>query len=482
MFKSIFSKYFAVISTIIIVSFLAMQGAQLFLSSRFWLEEKHRVLADNAQTIAAHTADGVSPIKTADGMTVYRIEKSTLTPFIKLLSMTMDCTVVISDMDGTVLIMCDEEGDEMPTEGVVSLAGAFDADGSEFYAVSTLNGLYKERQYTAGVPIRNDGKLLGYVFVSLPASGLGQYLRSNIQISLLAALGVLTLTFVALYIMTERMVRPLKEMAQATRKFAEGDFSYQVKVSGRDETAELAQALNSMALSLSSVETMRRSFVANVSHELRTPMTTIAGFIDGILDGTIPAEKREYYLKIVSDEIKRLSRLVKTMLSLSRIDSGQLRLNMVDFDLLLLTGQTLLTFEKRIEDKHITIEGLEDAAPAPVHGDYDLLGQVLYNLLDNAVKFTNEGGSIQIGMKKEEGRTVCSIRNTGAGIPAEEMPRIFERFYKSDRSRGMDKNGIGLGLYIVQTAVALHKGEVLVRSVEGDYTEFSFWLPDQIQK
>ena len=484
MFKSIFSKYFAVISAIIVFSFLAMQGAQLFLSSRYWLDEKHRILADNAKTIAAHTADGVSPIKTSDDLTVYRIEKSTLTPFIKLLSMTMDCTVVISNMDGTVLIMCDEKGDEMSTEGVVSLAGAFDADGTEFYAVSTLTGLYKERQYTAGVPIRHDGKLLGYVFVSLPASGLGQYLRSNIQISLLAALGVLTLTFVALYIMTERMVRPLREMAQATRKFAEGDFSYQVKVTGRDETAELAQALNSMARSLSSVETMRRSFVANVSHELRTPMTTIAGFIDGILDGTIPAEKRDYYLKIVSDEIKRLSRLVKTMLSLSRIDSGQLRLNMVDFDLLSLTGQTLLTFEKRIEEKSITIEGLEDAAPTPVHGDYDLLGQVLYNLLDNAVKFTDVGGSIRIHMEKADGRTLCSIRNTGVGIPAEEMPRIFERFYKSDRSRGLDKNGIGLGLYIVQTAVALHKGEVLVRSVEGDYTEFSFWLPDnaEIQK
>ena len=141
MFKSIFSKYFAVISAIIVFSFLAMQGAQLFLSSRYWLAEKHRILADNAKTIAAHTADGVSPIKTSDDSTVYRIEKSTLTPFIKLLSMTMDCTVVISNMDGTVLIMCDEKGDEMSTEGVVSLAGAFDADGTEFYAVSTLTGL-----------------------------------------------------------------------------------------------------------------------------------------------------------------------------------------------------------------------------------------------------------------------------------------------------------------------------------------------------
>lgn len=476
MFKSIFSKYFAVISTIIMVSFFAMQGAQLFLSSRYWLGEKHAVLQDNAQTIAAHTADNVQPVQTADGV-VYHMQKATLSPYIKLLSVTLDCTVVISDMKGTVQIMCNEAGEELPVNSAISLAGLV-GSGDDYYAVSTLNGLYPQRQYTAGVPIRRDNVLLGYVFVSMPTRGLGQYLRSNVQISLLAALGVLTLTFIALYAMTDRLVRPLRKMAKATRRFAEGDFTYRIPVSGRDETAELAQALNSMALSLSSVENMRRSFVANVSHELRTPMTSIAGFIDGILDGTIPADKRDYYLKIVSDEIKRLSRLVKSMLALSRIDSGQLKLNVVEFDLVALTGQTLLTFEKRIAEKAINIEGLEDAEPIMVYGDYDLLGQVVYNLLDNAVKFTNAGGSIRLTLTKEAGKALCSIRNTGTGIPAEEMPRIFERFYKSDRSRGMDKSGVGLGLYIVQTVVGLHRGEVSVGSKEGEYTEFRFWLPD----
>lgn len=483
MFKSIFSKYFSVISTIIIVSFLAMQGAQLFLSSRFWLDEKHKVLKDNAQAIADHTADSALPVLTENGV-VYRIQKSTLSPFIKLLSATLDCTVVISDMDGTVMMMYDEQGEQLTADPAVSLAEIIGSANGDFYAVSTLNGLYPDRQYTAGVPIRVESRLLGYVFVSLPAGGLAQYLHSNMQISLIAAIGVLTLTFIALYIMTARLVRPLRQMAKATRRFAEGDFSCRVPVNGRDETAELAQALNSMALSLSSLEDMRRSFIANVSHELRTPMTTIAGFIDGILDGTIPAEKRNYYLQIVSDEIKRLSRLVKSMLALSRIDSGQLQLNTVALDLTALTGQTLLTFEKRIEEKHITVEGLENAAPLTVQGDFDLLGQVLYNLLDNAVKFTDVGGTVSISLGERSGRVVCSIRNTGAGIPAEEMPRIFERFYKSDRSRGLDKTGMGLGLYIVQTVIALHSGEVLVRSEENAYTEFSFWLPqktDEIQ-
>ncbi len=477
MFKSIFSKYFAVISSIIVISFFAMQGAQLFLTSRYWLQEKHTLLEEHATVIANHTAGSVTLRYGEEGM-VYHIEKSTLTPFIKLLSVSLDCTVVITNSDGSVMIMCDERGDELPVNTAHTLGDFFQsAEGKTYYGVSTLNGLYAEQQYTAGVPIRREGYILGYVFVSLPAGGLWDYLRSNLQISFIAALGVLTLTFIALYIMTERLVRPLRAMAKATRSFAEGDFSVRVPVSGKDETAELARALNSMALSLSSVENMRRSFVANVSHELRTPMTTIAGFIDGILDGTVPPEKHAFYLKIVTDEVKRLSRLVHSMLALSRIDSGQLKLSTVDLDLTALVGQTLLNFEKRIDEKHITVTGLEEVESLPVKGDFDLLGQVLYNLFDNAVKFTNDGGEIQVSLYQENNRVYCGIRNTGAGIPSEELPRIFERFYKSDRSRGMDKNGVGLGLYIVQTVIALHHGEIMVRSKENESTEFRFWLP-----
>ena len=266
-------------------------------------------------------------------------------------------------------------------------------------------------------------------------------------------------------------------MAAATRRFAQGDFSVRLKVKGRDEVAELAEALNHMAVSLSSVETMRRSFVANVSHELKTPMTTIAGFVDGILDGTVPPQKQTYYLGIVSNEVKRLSRLVRSMLDLSRIDSGELKLTRVRLDLTEAMCGVLVSSEPRIEEKRLTISGLEDAVKTEIDGDYDLMSQVLYNLLDNAIKFTNEGGDIDIRMQSRDGRAYVTIRNTGAGIPAEELPQIFERYYKSDRSRSLDKNGLGLGLYIVQTVIRLHGGEISVRSVEGEFTEFSFWVP-----
>jgi len=225
------------------------------------------------------------------------------------------------------------------------------------------------------------------------------------------------------------------------------------------------------------VETMRRSFVANVSHELKPPMTTIAGFMDGMLDGTIPQEKQPHYMKIVSDEVKRLSRLVRSMLDLSRIDSGELKMNRVRFDLSEVLFSVLVASEQRIEQKELSITGLDACERLEVEGDYDLLNQVLYNLVDNAIKFTDQGGTIDLRLSRRDQRAYVSIRNTGDGIPASEMPRIFERFYKSDRSRSLDKNGVGLGLYIVHTVIRLHRGEVSVRSVEGEFTEFSFWIP-----
>ena len=206
-------------------------------------------------------------------------------------------------------------------------------------------------------------------------------------------------------------------------------------------------------------------------------MTTITGFVDGVLDGTIPPEKQRYYMKIVSDEVKRLSRLVRSMLDLSRIDAGELKLNRSRVNLTELVGNVLVSSEQRIEKKHLRITGMEDCEDYAILGDYDLMGQVLYNLLDNAIKFTNEGGEIQIHLSRNSGRIYCAIRNTGDGIPPEEMPQIFERFYKSDRSRSLDKNGMGLGLYIVKTVINLHQGEITVRSVAGEYTEFSFWVP-----
>jgi signal transduction histidine kinase len=206
-------------------------------------------------------------------------------------------------------------------------------------------------------------------------------------------------------------------------------------------------------------------------------MTTIAGFIDGILDGTIPPEKQNYYLHIVSEEIKRLSRLVRSMLDLSRIDSGELKLNYQKFDLLDMLVTIIITFEREIENKNIEIKGLDEISPKIVYGDKDLIYQVVYNLIENAVKFTNEGGYIEFRIDESLEQFDFIIKNSGMGIKKSEIDLVFGRFYKTDKSRSKDKKGLGLGLYLVRSIIRLHGGDITANSVYGEYTEFDFYLP-----
>jgi signal transduction histidine kinase len=275
------------------------------------------------------------------------------------------------------------------------------------------------------------------------------------------------------------MVMPLREMSAAAVAFGKGDFTRRVPVRGHDEISELAVAFNNMATSLAESENINRSFVANVSHELKTPMTTIAGFINGILDGTIAPAQQKHYLRIVSSEVMRLSRLVQSMLNLSRIDSGKMILRQSEFDLQQVVFDTMLSFEGLITGRNISVEGMEDCQSVRVSGDADLLHQVVYNLVENAVKFTNAGGTITVSLRERNGCAQVIIRNTGAGIAQEELPLVFERFYKTDKSRSNDKNGMGLGLYIVRTIIQLHGGEIEVRSRENEYCEFEFRIPVQ---
>ena len=464
MFKSVFSKYFTAISLIIVSGFLVMSGLQIVLFTRSLTEDKRVLLQENAASIAHHTVvTSINSLVTTNGEVVYLLDQEGLTPFLKMMDNAIDATILITDAQGEVLL-CSESTLQAKENSLQKLTSQV---GESLFTISTLEGLFERPQYVAGATIEIKDNIIGYVLVSAPTASLWNTLSSNLKVYLISAFGALAL----------HIVRPLRQMAKATRRFAQGDFSPRVKVRGKDEMAELGDALNHMAVSLSSLEMMRRSFIANVSHELKTPMTTIAGFVDGMLDGTIPSEQQPRYMKIVSNEVKRLSRLVRSMLDLSRIDSGELKMTTVRMDLTEALCSVLVSSEQRIEQKNLRITGLEESGKTEIDGDYDLMCQVLYNLVDNAIKFTNEGGDIDIRLTKANGRVYFAIRNSGAGIPADEMPQIFERFYKSDRSRALDKNGMGLGLYIVKTVIGLHHGEISVRSVEGEFTEFAFWLP-----
>jgi signal transduction histidine kinase len=235
-----------------------------------------------------------------------------------------------------------------------------------------------------------------------------------------------------------------------------------------------------MASALSVLESSRRSFVANVSHELKTPMTTISGFIDGILDGTIPKEQHGEYLTIVSNEVKRLSRLVVSMLNLSKIEAGELKLKESEFDITQLLLSCMLTFEQEIEKKKIDIVGFENMKTAVVCADRDMIYQVVYNLIDNAVKFTQQGGEIEVSAERKIGGSVIvSIKNSGEGIDSEEISRIFERFYKVDKSRSYDNKSAGLGLYLCKTIIDMHNGKIYAESEKDSFAKFTFELGNE---
>lgn len=350
------------------------------------------------------------------------------------------------------------------------------ADESGLFEISTLDGFF-ENQHICLIYRLSDGDgCVYYMLAHMSADGMYDYLWRMIAV-FAAVLGlILIIVLPVLRYAVDRIVKPVREMTLAAKRFGEGDFSEKVTVADRSEMGFLANTLNEMAYALESIEENRKSFVSNVSHELRTPMTTIGGFVDGILDGTIPESRHREYLTIVSEEINRLARLVRSMLNISKYEAGELELQTEDFDLTALTIKTVLLFEKRIDDKGIDIRGL-DADRFFVKADMDLAQQVIYNLTENAVKFVDKGGYISYGFERTEGFITVSIRNSGEGLKKNEIHRVFDRFYKTDESRGKDKTGVGLGLSIVRSIIKLHGGSVLVRSRQGEYTEFEFTLP-----
>ncbi len=315
-----------------------------------------------------------------------------------------------------------------------------------------------------------------YVISTAPMTQVESLMSTMTKLYVMSSAVPLVLMFSLFFIITYRMAKPLKSMSEAAKAMARGDFSKRIPVTSDDEIGDLAISFNMMTNSLARLETMRRSFVGSVSHELRTPMTTISGFIDGILDGTIPEEKQEYYLSIVSSEVKRLSRLVNGMLDIAKLEAGEVELKRESFYFDEMLCSIVIAQEQRIEKKSLQIEGLDSLSQIKISGDRDLLHQVVYNLVDNAIKFTDENGKISFSLNEEGENLVFTVSNTGKGIAANELPFVFERFYKADKSRSDIKNSLGLGLYLVKTIVSAHKGQASVTSKEGQFTTFKIIL------
>ncbi len=387
-----------------------------------------------------------------------------------------DIDVFLSDMNGKV-VFCSCQSECNHLNFVIDKKYLDSAAVGGKIQLTNVGGLYDEMNYAVVNSCIDDSGKVFYVISVSAVVAVRDLLTMLIVIYALCAILPLAFMFIAEYALVSRFTRPLKYMSVAAKSIAKGDFTKRIPVISNDEIGELSVLFNRMTKSLSRTELASKNFVANVSHELRTPMTTISGFIDGIIDGTIPEDKHSYYLNLVSVEVKRLSRLVQSMLGLAQLESDNAKLNKTDFRLSDVVLNIAVSMEQRIEEKQICVDGLEDMTETVICADKDLLYQVIYNLTDNAVKFTEIGGSITFSLKRIDNSLVFSIANSGNSISDKDLPHIFEKFYKVDKSRSNHKDSLGLGLYICKTVVELHEGTISADSKDGEFTRFTLSIP-----
>ena len=336
---------------------------------------------------------------------------------------------------------------------------------------------------TIGRPLIISDQIQGAIFMHQKLIHITEtidLIYKNVLISAVAA--VLAGVFMVA-LMSRRFTKPLTEMNEAARGYAKGDFSAHVKVSGDDEIGELAASLNTMADELSNLETMRSSFVANVSHELRAPISSIRGFAQVLLDGNTatPQETKEY-LNIILDESMRMTTLISDLLDLSKIESGEFPIHKTMFDINDMLRRTLFKFESRIDDKSMEVELDMPDGYLVVEADVDRIEQVVTNLVDNAIKYCDNGGTISVSVRKAEEYVYVTVRDDGAGIPEEDLPHIFERFYKVEKAHTPGTEGTGLGLSIAKKIMDQHECELTCRSKLHKGTAFTFTLPLAMQQ
>lgn len=318
----------------------------------------------------------------------------------------------------------------------------------------------------------------GTITLSMPVPEITKTRSNIISYFLIATVISVALELIALFIITKEITEPIRELEKMTKQMAAGNFKVKIQSRSNDEVGELVNSYNAMAEALGNLDMMRNDFIASISHELRTPMTSIGGFIDGILDGVIPAEKQEHYLQIVKEEIARMNALVNDLLNMARLQSGKVELDLLPCSLEELLRNTALKLKPIIDEKEIQIVFDIKTKNCEVLVDRPSIERVLINLIQNAVKFTNPGGIVTLHSEPDgKNKVRITVEDTGSGIAREEIPFIFEKFYKADKSRGLDKKGTGLGLAIVKNILSAHGQEIHVESTVGKGSRFIFTLP-----
>ena len=472
--KSISVAFFSLVSTLMVLGIVLMGASEWVLFKNYFAKDRYETL-DQVVGVTQRTAQYlVQQAELPEGD-----ELDALSTKLEIIGESAEAYLFFTDNDGRVMIASSPDKLESLTvpEEMMEKIDASDAD--YYHVFGTLGGMLDGKSYITVSEMRNEnGQPSGYLFLCSSGEQLTQFKQQFWSNFLLSACVMLLCASILTKILMRQLTDPLQKVTDAAQRFGGGDFSVRVEgVEGEGEAADLARTFNRMADNIQMNDNSRGQFMGNIAHELRTPMTTIKGFVDGMLDGTIPPDMQNHYLQLVSEETGRLARLIQNMLDLSKLESGEYQVNARMFNIWdTLTG-VALSAEQRINDGMIEIEGLTMDEKALVYADPDLIHQVVYNLLDNAIKFTPAGGTIRFSVEKLGPEAEISIWNSGQGISPEALPYVFERFYKEDRSRGLHARGSGLGLNICKVLVNLAGGQIRVESQQGEWCRFVFTLP-----
>lgn len=349
--------------------------------------------------------------------------------------------------------------------------------GSKYYRTGNFYGHFDTETLSVFSPITVNYKVRGYVIIHKPVSSIVNLSNQLTNLSYQTFALLFLAAFVVLALFTWIVYIPIRKIAQGANEYASGNFEAKIDVHSNDEIGYLAASLNYMANELNTLEEDQRKFVSNVSHDFRSPLTSIKGYVEAMLDGTIPVEMQDKYLNIILFETERLNKLTKSLLELNKFGSHGVMLDITSFDINHTIRMTVQTFEGTCMEKHISFNLILSGETLFVSADFSKIQQVLYNLIDNALKFSHANSAITIETTEKNEKVFVSVKDTGIGIPKDSIKKIWDRFYKTDLSRGKDKKGTGLGLSIVKEIIQAHGENINCISTEGVGTEFIFTLP-----
>ena len=459
---SLYSKFLLGYLVFGLLGFVTIATLSSRMVHRYLVEQQANLLYDEANTLANHCSSLYS------GMS---LDLESASSQLEIMSDFIEADIWVVDQNGS--IIADSWINGLTGHTIENFNPT--AIGNQSYGIGNYYGLFPYDVISVSAPITGNYTTYGYILIHKPLSTLETELNQILNIVYISGLILFALSLIILLVFTKTVYFPLRRITEGANEYASGHLEHRIKVETQDEMGYLAATLNYMSSELNKLEEYQRTFIANVSHDFRSPLTSIKGYLEAILDGTIPPEMQEKYLSRVISETERLNKLTQGMLTLDSLDSKGY-LSRTNFDINRTIKDTAASFEGTCDAKDISFELTFSNSIQMVYADLGKIQQVLYNLIDNAIKFSHPGGTIYIQTSLRREKVFISVKDNGIGIPKESQKKIWDRFYKSDTSRGKDKKGTGLGLAIVKEIIQSHGENIDVISTEGVGTEFIFSL------